>query len=521
MREKHVERLFFILVLGLAPSLAAPVRAAVQTDSGLVRGVEEAGVTVFRGIPFAAAPVGDLRWRAPRPVQAWRGVRAADAFAPACQQSGVSMPGETPPTVSEDCLYLNVWTPARSRRERLPVIVWIHGGGFTNGSATMPLYAGDRLARRGAVVITMSYRLGPFGFLTHPGLTAESPHGSSGNYGLMDQIAALQWVQRNIAGFGGDPQRVTIAGQSAGGMSVSILMASPQAKGLFQRAIGQSGGFFEPVQLAPNYLLANAEKDGEAWAKSLGAASPEALRRLPVEALLVPSGGRVSHPVIDPWVLPATPYDTFAAGRQNDVPVLVGSNADEARSLGDFSGVTTQNFATELAARWGPLPPPLIAAYPFTTDAEARAARAAFERDLRFGWDMWTWARMQARTGKGRAFYYHFTRNPPFPAGGPYAGWGASHFAELWYMFDHLGQAPFAWEASDRALADAMAGYWVNFARSGDPNGPGLPPWPAFGSTQADTMFLGETIAPGPAPNQGPLQVFDAVYSQVRGDRPA
>lgn len=513
-------RIIFSLVLGLALAVAAPVLAAVRTDAGLVRGVVETGLTVYRGIPFAAPPVGDLRWREPAPVPTWRGVRAADHFAPACQQTGVSMPGETPPVVSEDCLYLNVWTPARSSRERLPVIVWIHGGGFTNGSAAMPLYAGDRLARRGAVVVTVSYRLGPFGFLAHPGLTAESPHGASGNYGLMDQIAALKWVQRNIAAFGGDPARVTIAGQSAGAMSVSILMASPRAKGLFQRAIGQSGGFFEPVQLAPNYLLANAEKDGEAWATSLGASSVAELRRLPAEAFLAPSGGRVSHPVIEPWVLPATPYDVFAAGRQNDVPVLVGSNADEARSLDDFSGITARNFADELARRWGPLPPSLIAGYPFNTDAEARVARAAFDRDLRFGWDMWTWARLQARTGKGRTYFYHFNQSPPFPVGSPYAGWGASHFAELWYMFDHLDQSPFPWTASDRALADAMAGYWVNFARNGDPNGPGLPPWPAFGSTPADTLFLGEAITTGPAPNQDPLRVFDAVYAQVRGDPP-
>jgi len=233
----------------------------VHTDAGLVQGVRMDNVTVYKGIPFAAPPVGERRWREPQPVTPWSGVRVTDTFAPACMQTGVSMPGETPPVVSEDCLYLNLWTPAKNAGAHLPVLVWIYGGGFTNGSASMPLYWGDRLAHKGVIVVTLSYRVGPFGFLAHPELTRESPHHTSGNYGLLDQIAALEWVQRNITAFGGDPGRVTIAGQSAGATSVSLLMASPRARGLFQRAIAQSGGLFEPLQLAPNYLLANAERD--------------------------------------------------------------------------------------------------------------------------------------------------------------------------------------------------------------------------------------------------------------------
>jgi para-nitrobenzyl esterase len=249
---------------------SALVAQRVQTESGTLSGVSEGGLSVYKGVPFAAAPVGDLRWRPPTDVVPWTGARKADAFAPACMQEGVSMPGETPPVVSEDCLYLNIWTPAKSVQERLPVIVWIYGGGYINGSASMPLYWGDRLAQKGVVVVTIAYRLGPLGFLAHPELTRESPHHSSGNYGLMDQIAALEWIQRNIAGFGGDSKNVTIAGQSSGSISVSILMASPLAKGLFQRAIGESGGLFEPVQLAPKFLLANAESDGEKYAASMG-----------------------------------------------------------------------------------------------------------------------------------------------------------------------------------------------------------------------------------------------------------
>jgi para-nitrobenzyl esterase len=236
------------------------------------------------------------------------------------------MPGETPPTVSEDCLYLNVWTSAKTAHERLPVIVWIYGGGYVNGSASMPLYWGDHLANKGVIVVTIAYRLGPLGFLAHPELTLESPHHSSGNYGLMDQIAALEWIQRNIAAFGGDPKNVTIAGQSSGAISVSILMASPRAKGLFQRAIGESGGLFEPLQLAPKYLLTNAERDGEKHAHSLGAASLQELRRLPASQLSGNSGD-VSHPVIEPYVLPVSPYEAFTSARQNDVPLLIGSHA--------------------------------------------------------------------------------------------------------------------------------------------------------------------------------------------------
>src|SRR5580698_2732371 len=301
-------------LLLLAPATAA-IAAPVMLDSGTVEGVRERSLAVYRGIPYAAAPVGRLRWREPQPVAPWTGVRDAKTFAPACMQTGVSMPGETPPKTSEDCLYLNVWAPADAKN--LPVIVWIYGGGFFNGSAAMPLYWGDKLATRGAIVVTFGYRVGPFGFLAHPELTAESPHHSSGNYGFMDQIAALKWVQRNIASFGGDPARVTIAGQSAGAASVSILMASPLAMGLFQRAIAESGGMFEPMQLAPNYQLANAQRDGESYAQSVGAKTLADLRSLPAAALLKGNAGEISHPVIEPYVLPHSPYEVFAMGEQN------------------------------------------------------------------------------------------------------------------------------------------------------------------------------------------------------------
>jgi len=506
-----------LLVVVLATSAVALAQSPrALTESGATAGVRESGLNVYKGVPFAAPPVGDLRWRPPAHAAPWTGTRKTDAFAPACMQTGVSMPGETPPAVSEDCLYLNIWTPAKNVHEHLPVIVWIYGGGYINGSASMPLYWGDRLAHKGVIVVTIAYRLGPLGFLAHPELTRESPHHSSGNYGLMDQIAALEWIQRNIAAFGGDPKNVTVAGQSSGAISVSILMASPLAKGLFERAIGESGGLFEPLQLAPKYLLANAEREGEKYAVSLGATSLQQLRRLPANQFSGNAGGSV-HPVIEPYVLPASPYETFASGQQNDVPLLIGSNAEEARALVDVTHVTAATFDSDLEHSYGALPPPLVAAYLHATDEDARQARLGLERDLRFGWDMWAWARLQAGTGKSPVYYYSFRQKPPFPAGSVYEGWGASHFAELWYVFDHLDQEPWKWTAADRKVAEEISSYWVNFARSGNPNGPGLPPWPAFTNGDSKVLYLGDPITVNGVANIDSLRVFDAVYTSVRG----
>jgi para-nitrobenzyl esterase len=503
-----------VLMLYSLPTFAA----VVQTEGGLVEGVRTGRLTVYKGIPFAAPPVGSLRWREAQPVNPWKGVRKADKFAPACMQTGVSMPGETPPVNSEDCLYLNIWTPVRNDDARLPVMVWIYGGGFSNGSASMPLYWGDRLARKGAVVVTFGYRIGPFGFLAHPELTRESPHHTSGNYGLLDQIAALQWVQRNIQAFGGDPRCVTILGQSAGANSVSIMMASPLATGLFHRALGQSSGLFEPLKLAPNYLLANAEHEGETYAASLGAHSLAELRALSASELLKGKAGEISHPVIEPYLLPESPYDVFVQNRQNDVPILIGSNADEAQSLiPDLNTIKAETFSADITKRWGLLPPHLLEAYPHATDEQARKARLGFERDLRFGWDMWAWARLEAMKGRKSVYYYHFAHKPPFPNGSVYEGWGASHYAELWYTFDHLNQEPWHWSTADRRLADIMSRYWVNFAKSGNPNGAGLPVWPEFTSADNRVLYLNDPIYTGGVPNIETLKVFDTVYAQIRG----
>jgi para-nitrobenzyl esterase len=507
----HWRRTAAIAAAALCLFSASAWSRTVKTESGALQGIEQDGVHIYKSVPFAAPPFGDLRWRPPQPVPPWAGVRKAVEFAPACLQTGVSMPGETPPPTSEDCLYLNIWVPAKKAMKGLPVFVWIHGGGYTNGSASMPLYWGDALARRGIIVVTIAYRLGPLGFLAHPELTAESPDKSSGNYGLLDQIAALRWVQRNIGAFGGDSRRVTIAGQSAGAMVVSILMASPAARGLFHRAIGQSGGLFEPLELAPQYLLANSETDGRKYVDSLHAESIAALRRRP-GAELLNGAGRVSHPVIEPHVLPAPPYDAFVSGKYNAVPLLVGFNADEARALVDVSNAKAATFKTDIESSFGALPQALMDAYLPATDALAPQARLDFERDLRFGWDMWKWARLNSVHGS--TYFYRFAQSPPFPQASVRYGWGASHFAELWYMFDHLNQESWSWSSQDRRVAELMTNYWTNFVKTGNPNGQGLPQWPTFESGSAMHFLNGSHVAALPGTER--LEVFDATYEAVR-----
>jgi para-nitrobenzyl esterase len=506
----------------LACSLPSPpllAAAVIRTEAGDVQGVRHGDLDIYKAIPFAAPPVGDRRWKPPEAVAPWTGVRRMGDFAPACMQTGVAMPGETPPKISEDCLYLNIWEPAQRTAAPLPVMVFIYGGGFMNGSAAMPLYWGDQLARHGVIVVTFGYRVGPFGFLATPELTRESPNHASGNYGILDQIAALKWVKRNIAAFGGDPGRVTIFGQSAGAMSVSILASTPLVSHLFEGAIAESGGVFEPLELAPGWLLPKAEVAGEAFGAARGAKTLSQLRMLPARQILAGDMVAVSHPVLDDYVLKESPYAVFAAGRQADVPMLVGSNEEEARALVDLSKVKAASFTTDIEKAWGALPPALLAPYPHATDEEAKAGRAHFERDLRFGWDMWAWARLQAATGRQGVYYYHFTRAPPFPNTSVYAGWGPSHYAELWYVFDHLNQEPWRWTAADRTLAAAMSAYWTNFAKTGDPNGPGVPAWPKF-SADGQVLYLGDKVTLGGVADLPSLTVFDAVYGQVRGSMP-
>jgi para-nitrobenzyl esterase len=408
-----------LLAFSISQASAAPTRV----DAGLLDGVRDGDLAIYKGIPFAAPPTGELRWREPQPVAAWNGIRAADKFAPVCMQSGSSVPGQPVEPDSEDCLYLNIWAPANAAN--LPVMVWIPGGGFTQESGSIPLYWGDTLAKKGVIVVTINYRVGVFGFFAHPELTMESAHHASGNYGLLDQIAALKWVRRNIAAFGGDPSRVTIWGQSAGSMSVDLLTASPLAHGLFQRAIGESGGFFIPPAASPikdSFYLPGNERLGEKMGTALGANSISALRQVTADKILKAANGAANHPIIDGYVLPKEPYDIFTAAQQNDVPILIGSNADEGRPMIQGLTVKAATFAADIRPMFGPLPDDFLNVYPHATDAEARDARADVERDVRFGWDVWSWARMQAKTGSGKVFYYYFAHVPPYPASSPFAG---------------------------------------------------------------------------------------------------
>lgn len=502
---------FALIAAFHAPALSAQV---IKTPAGLVQGTEEGAVAIYKGVPFAQPPVADLRWREPQPPMPWSGIRRADRFAPACPQHG-SYPKDAPPEpTSEDCLYLNIWKPLDAEERKLPVMLWIHGGSLRNGSASIPLYNGDQLARHGVIVVTANYRLGVLGFLAHPQLTIESGRHSSGNYGLMDQIAALRWIQRNISAFGGDPDNVTVFGQSSGAISISALSSSPMARNLFHRVIGQSGGLFEPMEFANNLKLEGAELDGQSFVTRAGASSLKQLRSSSASELLdVPFNANI---IVDGHVLPRTPYDAHRRDEHNRVPVLVGYTADEAQEFMANRTITTTNFTSELERHFPGFLVRLTAPDPGITDAEARSSALGFERDVRFGWSMWTWARLASREGDAGAWLYQFTQPTPFPTTSVQAGWGAAHGSEMPYLFGHLDQRPWAWTSQDRKLSSLMSTYWTNFARSGDPNGPGLPEWPKFVSSDPVAMQLGELVAPASLQTAGTLEKIDRTYDVAR-----
>jgi para-nitrobenzyl esterase len=514
-----VASVLFVSAAILHLSLSAAVTEPVRVENGLVAGVPGLfpEVRVFKGIPFAAPPIGELRWRAPKPAANWDGVRKADAFSANCMQRAANG-GAFPPyggdrsatRMSEDCLYLNVYTAASSSDKR-PVMVWIHGGALTSGAGA--IYQGEDLARKGVVVVTVNYRLGVFGFLAHPELTKESEAHASGNYAFLDQIAALKWVQKNIAAFGGDPKRVTIFGESAGSWSVNYLVASPLAHGLFQRAIGESGGEF-----APGRTLADAEQAGLKFAESVGASSIAALRAKSADDLARTNGFQAAGNV-DGWVLPADVNTLFADGRQNDVPMLIGSNANEG-SIFTPASVTAQSFREQAQRNYGADAEGFLKLYPFGNDTEARAEQAASMRDRTFGWEMRTWARMQAKTGRSKAYLYYFSHVPPLPN----ATWlGAQHGAEIPYAFNWPNgrhSTEVAWTETDKKLADQMSSYWVNFATTGDPNGKGLPKWPAYQTKDDLALGFGDSIAVAAVPNKPALDFLDRYIDRLRQSRP-
>jgi len=496
-----------------AGSASAQQPAPVKVEDGLVQGTSEDGLTVYRGIPFAAPPVGDLRWRAPQPAAKWDGVRPATNFGSSPIQGS-----RIGPKMSEDCLYLNVWTPAKSAGDRIPVLVWIYGGGFSAGSTSDPNYNGANLARKGVMLVSIAYRVGQLGFLAHPELSAETTNHVSGNYGLLDQIAGLQWVRKNIAAFGGDPNRVTIFGESAGGIAVSMLCASPQAKGLFHGAISQSGGSFGPPRptTCPGEnlkRLPDAEKAGEAYAKRAGVSSIAELRKIAPDKL--PTGRSVgnSWPIIDGWVIPDDQYKLYAAGRYNDTPILVGYNSDEGASFSPPK--TPADYLAGVKARYGKFADDLIKAYPVGTNTVPKTARD-LARDATFGWHTWTWARLQAQTGKSKVFYYYFDQHPQYPEGSARAGYGSPHGADVPYVFERLNPGNPQIKQADLEISDAMSSYWVNFAKHGDPNGKGLPKWPAFSNRRPQVMYFNQTPHAGPVPGTESLKVLDAYFAWRR-----
>lgn len=414
-----------------------------------------------------------------------------------------------PQPTSEDCLYLNVWTAAKSAREKRPVMVWIHGGALTRGSGSIATYDGEALAKKGVVVVTVNYRLGVFGFLAHPELTRESERHSSGNYALLDQVAALEWVKKNIAAFGGDPGRVTIFGESAGSWSVNYLVATPLAKGLFHRAIGESGGAFAPMR-----KLAEGEQVGERFASARGATTdPIKTLRAKSAADLLSAQAAAITPVVDGWVLPQEVFAIFAAGRQNDVPLIAGFNADEGTSLApQIENITAQGFVQLSRSRFKELADEYLKLYPAGSDAEARASAYATYRDQVFGWQMRTWVRTATRTGRAPAYFYYFSRTPP---GAESARYRAYHAAEIAYVFGNL-RPPRPWEDTDRRVSELMSSYWANFATTGNPNGKGLPDWPAYNAKNDLALEIGNDVALRSKLHQTGLDFFDRYYEAQR-----
>jgi para-nitrobenzyl esterase len=490
----------------------------VQTANGTLEGVNASGVKIFKGVPFAKPPVGNLRWREPQPVEAWTGVRKADKFGPRPMQlplfSDMMFRSDG---VSEDCLYLNVWTPAKSSAERLPVLVYFFGGGYRAGDGSEYRYEGESMARKGIVAITVNYRLTVFGFFAHPELTKESPHHASGNYGLMDQAAALQWVQKNIAAFGGDPKKITIAGESAGSFSVSAQMASPLAKNIIAGAIGESGALLGTNAPVP---LAEAEKVGLRFADSLGAKSLAELRAMPADKILQATSrpGNANFPVaVDGYFFPGPPLQIYTAGQQAHVPLLAGWNSEEGnyRSIIGQDKPTVENFTRAVQKMYGNQAGEILKVYHPTADSEVEQVATDMASDRFIGFGTWRWSDVQSKTGGKPVYRYLYSRARPLTktqaaklllgqADGSLpkdtlasalrqqATRGAVHSAEIEYAMGNLAtNRVYDWQPEDFVISEIMQGYFANFIKTGNPNGMGLPAWPAVqAGTAAAVMHI-------------------------------
>jgi len=506
-----MNRITALLLLGLfACTSASKIQNidfnSVKTNTGLISGKtsDDKLVNIFMGVPFAAPPDGDLRWKAPQPAASWEGIRACVTPPASAMQappkpfmcwSKEFMAPETP--INEDCLYLNIWTAAKTVQEKRPVMVWIHGGAFTGGSGTVPLYDGEAMSRKGLVFVTINYRLGIFGFLAHPELSSESELKTSGNYGILDQIAALKWVSENIAAFGGDPNNVTVAGQSAGAFSLNMLVVSPLAKGLFHKAIAQSGGMFGK-QLSLGQTLKTAEETGQQLTEKLKITSITAFRAMSADSLLkiqARFGLTVDNVVIPPI------YETFASGKQNDVAVISGWNADDGVSFGPPA--KAEQFKAMANSQYGQKADSFLKLFPAGNDEEAEKSQKLISQ-LFFGWNNYTWAKMQTSHGKGKAYLYYFKRNPP---GEP--NYGAFHSAEFGYALHTLKLWNRPFSELDFKLEEIMSSYWVNFAKTGNPNGEGLPVWPVFSDVEPEVIELGDEVKSAPLPYQEQLNFLN------------
>lgn len=488
-----------LLLVTCMPVYATDAPDQVTIATGKLQGVTNAdnSVRIFKGISFAAPPLGDLRWKAPQPAASWQGVRQADKYGPACLQTNVF--GDIyfrDAQPSEDCLNLNIWIPAKASSKKLPVLLWYYGGGFVAGANSEPRYDGENLAKKGIIVVEPNYRLGIFGFFAHPELTKESGHNASGNYGLLDQVAALKWVVANIAAFGGDPHNITIAGESAGSLSVSALMASQLSRDLFQKAMGESGAFFASgtaAGLVPK-SLAVAEQAGVDFAKSQGADSLVQMRAKPADQLLQAAakmGRGFGFGVdMDGYYLSADVLTTYEKGEQSHVPLLAGWNADEGKMFVLFNPQkpTAKSFAAQAQTRFGDKSPEFLKLYPAGTDEEAVLSAEQLASDDFIAFATWKWIDMQRKTGDAPVYRYHFEQVPKVKPGAmvgplPASEMGSKHAGEIEYVFGTLkSQAGVPWTDDDFKLSDAMSSYWANFVKNGNPNGKGLPDWPTFSS---------------------------------------
>jgi para-nitrobenzyl esterase len=510
------------MVLGLSVVAGAQVGVSVKTDMGVVEGemTRDQKVVAFKGIPFAAPPVGEFRWRAPQPVMRWSGVKAAKEFGYHCVQSGsYADMSFHDPGPSEDCLTLNVWVPAGAKRGSLPVMVWIYGGGYVTGGTSEYRQDGQNLARRDVVVVSMNYRLGVFGNLVHPELTAESGKNASGNYGLMDVAAALEWVKRNAAEFGGDAKNVTVFGESAGSFAVSTVMASPLSKGLMARAIGESGGALYSSSLGYELRAVREVRDSEFLQHAFGTTKLAELRRVPTEDLVraVTAKGAIRFgPSVDGYFLPKPLAAIYAAGEQAHIPVLAGWNADEGRAAGKTTP-TVASFTTLAEKDFGLRAKEFLAVYPVATDAEALVSAGDYGGDKFIAYSTWRWLEAQVKTGQAPVYRYFFTLGSPGDRYHTVAA-GAFHSDDIEYVFGVLDSRTDAkWRPEDRKLSEEMQAYWVNFARTGNPNGAGLPQWPAYSEAGGwPVMHLDATSEAKPDTLRPRYVFLDSVWGQAK-----